>query len=52
MKYRILIILLVAAFASSPFVANEVKGAEPIKLGAIFPLADITGDQGAKAMKL
>jgi branched-chain amino acid transport system substrate-binding protein len=25
---------------------------KPIKLGAIFPLADITGDQGAKAMKL
>ena len=24
----------------------------PIKLGAILPLADITGDQGAKAMKL
>ena len=24
----------------------------PIKLGAIMPLADITGDQGAKAMKL
>jgi Periplasmic binding protein len=25
---------------------------KPIKLGAIFPLLDITGDQGAKAMKL
>jgi branched-chain amino acid transport system substrate-binding protein len=41
-----------AALVSSPFVANEVKGAEPIKLGAIMPLADITGDQGVKAMKL
>jgi branched-chain amino acid transport system substrate-binding protein len=42
----------VAAFASIPFMANELKGAEPIKLGAIMPLADITGDQGVKAMKL
>jgi branched-chain amino acid transport system substrate-binding protein len=29
-----------------------LQAAEPIKLGAILPLADITGDQGAKAMKL
>jgi branched-chain amino acid transport system substrate-binding protein len=28
------------------------RTADPIKLGAILPLADITGDQGAKAMKL
>jgi len=26
--------------------------AEPIKLGAVYPLGDITGDQGVKAMKL
>ncbi len=44
--------ILVAVFVlilggSSPGTAQG-----PIKLGAIMPLADITGDQGAKAMKL
>lgn len=52
MKCRILLILLVAVLASSLFGVQPAIGAEPIKLGAIFPLADITGDQGAKAMKL
>jgi len=34
------------------FATPEVRAAEPIKVGAILPLADITGDQAAKAMKL
>jgi len=51
MKSRILLIFLVATFASNLVVTTHAK-AEPIKLGAVSPLADITGDQGAKAMKL
>jgi branched-chain amino acid transport system substrate-binding protein len=44
--------LLGAIFAASLLVAAQAIGAEPIKLGAILPLGDITGDQGAKAMKV
>ncbi len=32
--------------------ASEAMSAEPIKLGAVYPLGDITGEQGIKAMKL
>jgi branched-chain amino acid transport system substrate-binding protein len=51
MKSKALILLWAAAFAASLLSAFEVRAAEPIRLGAILPLADITGDQGAKAMK-
>jgi branched-chain amino acid transport system substrate-binding protein len=52
MKHKIFIMLLGAIFAASLLGAAQAIAAEPIKLGAILPLADITGDQGAKAMKL
>jgi branched-chain amino acid transport system substrate-binding protein len=42
------IAILVSVFLVGP--AGFAQG--PIKIGAILPLADITGDQGAKAMKL
>ena len=52
MKYPKFIFLCVAILVSIFFVAPAGFAQGPIKLGAIFPLADITGDQGAKAMKL
>ncbi len=52
MKHKIFIMLLGAVFAAGLLVAGQAIAAEPIKLGAILPLADITGDQAAKAMKL
>ncbi len=51
MKSKALILLWAAVFVASLLSAFEVKAADPIRLGAILPLADITGDQGAKAMK-
>jgi branched-chain amino acid transport system substrate-binding protein len=52
MKSKALILLWAAAFVASLLSAFEVRAADPIRLGAILPLADITGDQGAKAMKV
>jgi len=52
MKSKVFILLLAATFVAGLSATHEVKAAEPIKLGAILPLADITGDQGAKAMKV
>jgi branched-chain amino acid transport system substrate-binding protein len=52
MKYRILLVLLVATLGLGLMAASWSEAAEPIKLGAVLPLGDITGDQGAKAMKL
>jgi branched-chain amino acid transport system substrate-binding protein len=52
MKYPKFLWLFVAIFVSFFVLAPEGFTQGPIKLGAIFPLADITGDQGAKAMKL
>ncbi len=52
MKCKIIILLLAATFVGNFSGTNDARAADPIRLGAIFPLADITGDQGAKAMKL
>ena len=52
MKVKVYIIMLAAIFSVSLSSIDKVGAAEPIKLGAIFPLADITGDQAAKAMKI
>ena len=52
MKYPKFIFLCVAILALIFLVVPAGFAQAPIKLGAIFPLADITGDQGAKAMKL
>lgn len=53
MKWRNLIIVLVVIFALVLFLGDSASAKKkPIKFGAILPLADITGDQGAKAMKL
>jgi branched-chain amino acid transport system substrate-binding protein len=52
MKSKVFILLLGVTFVAGLSAIHEVKAAEPIKLGAILPLADITGDQGAKAMKV
>ena len=53
MKWRNLIVVLVAIFALVLFLGDSATAKKkPIKFGAILPLADITGDQGAKAMKL
>src|SRR5512135_2717658 len=52
MKSKIGVVLATAIIAFGFLVPEAAMGADPIKLGAIMPLADITGDQGAKAMKL
>jgi len=52
MKYPKFVFLCVAVLASVFLAVTAGFAQGPIKLGAIFPLADITGDQGAKAMKL
>jgi branched-chain amino acid transport system substrate-binding protein len=52
MKSRFLTFLGLAIIASGFLTPGSPLAADPIKLGAIMPLADITGDQGAKAMKL
>ncbi|HQC15683.1 ABC transporter substrate-binding protein [Mesotoga prima] len=46
MKRVLLVLLVVAVTAFVAFAAT------PIKIGAVVPLGDITGDQSAKAMKL
>ncbi|NLT46268.1 MAG: ABC transporter substrate-binding protein, partial [Thermotogaceae bacterium] len=46
MKRVLLVLLVVAVAVSITFAAT------PIKIGAVLPLGDITGDQAAKAMKL
>jgi len=52
MKAKIWAVLGVAILAFGFPMSGPALGADPIKLGAIMPLADITGDQGTKAMKL
>jgi branched-chain amino acid transport system substrate-binding protein len=52
MKSKLFILFGVAIFVAVLSATHEVKAAEPIKVGAIVPLADITGDQAAKSMKL
>lgn len=52
MKYRKFLRLCVTVFVSILIVVPAVFAQGPIKFGAILPLADITGEQGAKAMKL
>ena len=52
MKYPKLLLWSAVIFISIFILAPAGFAQGPIKLGAIFPLADITGDQGAKAMKL
>ena len=44
--------LFIAIFVSVFLLVTTGFAQGPIKLGAILPLADITGDQGAKAMKV
>lgn len=51
MRYRVMLYLVIAVVAIGLLGANA-NSAEPIKLGAILPLGDITGQQGSKAMKL
>jgi branched-chain amino acid transport system substrate-binding protein len=52
MKYPKFLLWCVAIFGSVLILAPGALAKEPIKLGAILPLGDITGDQAAKAMKL
>jgi branched-chain amino acid transport system substrate-binding protein len=52
MRYLKSISLCIAIFTSVFLVVPAGFGQGPIKIGAILPLADITGDHGAKAMKL
>ncbi len=52
MKLKVFVLLVTVALLAGLFTTYEVKAAEPIKFGAIVPLADITGDQAAKSMKL
>lgn len=51
---KLVIFLLVVAVALPLFAGGqqEAGAAEPIKLGGVWPLADITGDQGSKAAQL
>jgi branched-chain amino acid transport system substrate-binding protein len=52
MKHSKLISLCIAIFVPAFLLVPAGFAQGPIKLGAILPLADITGDQGAKAMKV
>ncbi len=52
MKSKLFILLLASAFVAVLSATFEGEAAEPVKLGAILPLSDITGDQAAKAMKV
>jgi branched-chain amino acid transport system substrate-binding protein len=52
MKYLKPLSFCIAIFVSVFLVGPAGFAQGPIKIGAILPLADITGDQGAKAMKL
>jgi branched-chain amino acid transport system substrate-binding protein len=49
-KLLFLVILVLAAAAL--FAGGQQEGVNPIKLGGVWPLADITGDQGSKAAQL
>jgi branched-chain amino acid transport system substrate-binding protein len=46
----LLLVLPLALFAEGQ--GEQAAEKEPIKLGGVWPLADITGDQGSKAAKL
>jgi branched-chain amino acid transport system substrate-binding protein len=50
-KRHVVICATVLAFLFS-FGVAAATAAAPIKLGAVYPLGDITGNQGVKAMKL
>ncbi|MFW5728352.1 MAG: ABC transporter substrate-binding protein, partial [Spirochaetota bacterium] len=55
MKIRIvaLVTALVVLAVAPAFSAGQQEGGEgPIKLGGVWPLGDITGDQGSKAAQL
>lgn len=52
MKWGKHIMVLAGTLTLTLFLAGNVLAAEPIKLGAIMTLADITGDHGIKGMKL
>jgi branched-chain amino acid transport system substrate-binding protein len=52
MKYSKSIFLCIAILISVFLVVPAGFAQGPIKIGAILPLADITGDQAAKAMRL
>jgi len=44
---------MLAAFVTGLFfVAAPVQAAEPIKIGALLPLADATGKDGSRSMEL
>jgi branched-chain amino acid transport system substrate-binding protein len=52
MKFKLFVVLLAVTLVAIFYTVPDVKAADPIKLGAICPLADITGDQAAKSMKV
>ncbi|MRR18500.1 MAG: ABC transporter substrate-binding protein, partial [Deltaproteobacteria bacterium] len=53
MKIRGFIGLLLAVFVAGLFfVVGPAHAAEPIKIGAILPLADSTGIDGSRSMQL
>jgi len=52
MKKGAFITILAAVLALVLWSVGPAAAAEPIKLGAVLPLGDITGDQASKAMKL
>ena len=53
MRIKVFMGLLLAVFVIGLFfVAAPVQAAEPIKIGAILPLADATGKDGVRSMQL
>jgi branched-chain amino acid transport system substrate-binding protein len=55
MKIRIVaLVTALSVLALAPLFAEgaQEEGEEPIKLGGVWPLGDITGDQGSKAAQL
>ncbi len=52
MKSKLFVFALAVIVIVSLIIMREAGAAEPIKLGAILPLSDITGDQAAKAMRV
>jgi branched-chain amino acid transport system substrate-binding protein len=53
MRIKVFIGLLLAVFVTGlHFAAAPARAAEPIKIGAILPLADSTGKDGSRSMEL
>ena len=53
-KFLVFVLLggILLAFAGPLFAEGKSEAVQPIRLGGVWPLSDITGDQGSKAAQL